>query len=152
VHNQISYTVSPDYFFAFKFHQFAIPEDLRNRIGASMVGWQASWWMGLIIGVPVLLVGLILPDGKSYLTHGLLAFAVIACTTLVVGLGALVHGTFTITEGELPGYWYPQGVDRVAFARAGNMHDFSYLGGGMGIITGSVYLIVARLRVRKRCT
>jgi hypothetical protein len=151
LHNQISYTVSPDYFFAFKFHQFAIPDDLRNRSGASIVGWHASWWMGLIIGVPVLLIGLILPGWKSYLTHGLLAFVVVACTALVVGLGALAYGYFTISEGALPDYWYPQGVaDRVAFARAGNMHNFSYLGGGIGIITGSVYLIVARLRLITR--
>ena len=148
LHNQISYTVSPDYFFAFKFHQFGIPEDLRNRIGASIVGWHASWWMGLIIGVPVLLIGLILPDSKSYFAHGLSAFAVVACTALIVGLGALVYGYFTISEEALPGYWYPQGVtDRISFARAGNMHNFSYLGGGIGIITGSVYLIVARLRL-----
>jgi hypothetical protein len=132
VHNQISYSVSPDYFFAFKFHQFAIPEDLRNRFGASIVGWYASWWMGLIVGVPVLLIGLILPDWKTYLTHGLWAFAVVVCITLVVGLGALVYGCFTISEGALPGYWYPVGVaDRVAFARAGTMHNFSYRGGAL---------------------
>jgi hypothetical protein len=153
LHNQISYTVSPDYFFAFKFHQFAIPDGLRGRIGAAIVGWDASWWMGLIIGVPVLLIGLILPDWKTYLTHGLVAFAVVALTALVVGFGALVYGYFTISEGSLPAYWYPNGiVDRVAFARAGNMHDFSYLGGGIGIITGSVYLIVARLRLTRHCT
>ena len=151
VHNQISYTVSPDYFYAFKFHQFAIPCDLRNRIGASIVGWYASWWMGLVIGVPVLLIGLILPDWKTYITHGLVAFVVVPLTSLLVGLGALACGNFTISNEALPGYWYPDGVvDRVAFARAGNMHNFTYLGGGIGIITGSVYLIVARLLLTKR--
>ncbi len=38
LHNQISYPVAPEYFHAFKFHQFAIPNGLHNRIGASMVG------------------------------------------------------------------------------------------------------------------
>ena len=41
LHNQISYSVSPEYFFAFKFHQFGIPEHLQNRIGASIVGCTA---------------------------------------------------------------------------------------------------------------
>ena len=153
LHNQISFSVSPDYFFAFKFHQFGIPDVLRGRIGASIVGWYASWWMGLVIGVPVLLIGLILPDWKTYLTHGLMTFAVVVLTALVFGLGALVYGYFTISEETLSGYWYPNGVgDRVAFARAGNMHNFSYLGGVIGIITGSAYLIVARLRLTKRCS
>ena len=48
IHNQISYTVSPEYFHAFKFQQFNIPPSLQNRIGASIVGWGASWWMGLL--------------------------------------------------------------------------------------------------------
>lgn len=154
LHNQISYTVSPDYFFAFKFQAFGIPYDLRGRIGASIVGWDASWWMGLIIGVPILATGLILPDLKSYLKHTLTAFVVIALTALIVGLSALVYGNSTISQEALPHYFrYPNGVeDKVAFARAGYMHNFSYLGGALGIITGCVYLIVARLRLAKRCT
>ena len=32
LHNQISFTVSPDYFFAFKFRQFGIPEEFRDRL------------------------------------------------------------------------------------------------------------------------
>jgi len=90
LHNQISYTVSPEYFTAFKFHQFSIPEDLRGRIGAAIVGWRASWWMGLFIGVPVLIVGLILPGWKTYVSRCFLAFAVVAVTALVVGLVALI--------------------------------------------------------------
>jgi hypothetical protein len=154
LHNQISYTISPDYFLAFKFHQFAIPESMQNRLGASVVGWYASWWMGLIIGVPVLLVGLIImPDGKTYWTHGLIAFAVVAGTALLVGVGAVVYGYFTISEDTLQDFHYPPGVaDRVAFARAGTMHNFSYVGGGLGIITGSAYLIIARWRMNKRST
>src|SRR5262245_51244273 len=93
LHNQISYTVSPDYFHAFKFDQFGIPEGLRGRIGASIVGWHASWWMGFLIGVPVLILGLILPGWKAYLSRCLLATAVVACTTLIVGLCALLFAS-----------------------------------------------------------
>ena len=147
LHNQVSYTVSPDYFHAFKFHQFGIPEGLQGRVGASIVGWRASWWMGLFIGVPVLLVGLILPGWKVYLSRCLIAFAVVAGTALLVGLGALLYAYLTISEASLPGYWYPDQVaDKVAFARAGTMHNFSYLGGFLGIVTGSLYLIVERMR------
>jgi hypothetical protein len=153
LHNQISYTVSPDYFYAFKFHQFGIPEDERGRIGAAIVGWHASWWMGLFLGVPVLLVGLILPDRKTYLSRCLWAFAVVAGTALVVGLGALLYASLTISETSFPEYWFPEGVvDKVAFARAGTMHNFSYLGGFIGILTGSLYLIVERVRLSKRRT
>lgn len=151
LHNQISYTVSPDYFFKFKFLQFQIPEELRNRVGASIVGWHASWWMGLCVGLPVLTIALIMPDAKTYLMHGLLSFAVVLVTALVVGLGALVYAYVALPEAAIADCWVPVGVaDRAAFVRAGTMHDFSYLGGGIGIITASVFLVVSRFRLARR--
>ena len=151
LHNQISYSVSPDYFDAFKFIQFDIPEGLQNRIGASIVGWQASWWMGLLMGTPVLLVGLLMPDARTYLTRVLIAYAVVALTALVVGLGGLLWAYCSITASNLPGYWYPAGAtDRVAFARAGTLHNFTYLGGFLGSITGSLYLVAERVRLTRR--
>ena len=151
LHNQISYTVSPDYFHAFKFDQFRIPSELHNRLGASLVGWYVSWWMGFLIGVPVLIVGLILPGWKLYLSRCLLAFAVVVVTALLVGLGALAYASFTFGETPPDWFWYPSAaIDRMAFARAGFMHDFSYLGGFLGILTASLYLIVERIRLWRR--
>jgi hypothetical protein len=132
LHDQISYTISPDYYYSFKFNQFRIPVVLRNRIGASMVGWYASWWMGLLIGIPVLLLGLIMPDRKSYVTRSLVAFGVVAFTSLVVGLTALFNAG-----------------DMNSFDRVGTMHNHSYLGGGLGIITASIYLIIERMRLTR---
>lgn len=59
LHNQISYTVSPEYFTQFKFHQFRINDSIPDRIGAAIVGWKASWWMGLVLGV------VLIPMGRS---------------------------------------------------------------------------------------
>jgi hypothetical protein len=149
VHNQISYTVSPDYFHAFKFDQFSIPDSLRGRVGASIVGWEAAWWMGIVIGEPVVLVGLILPGWRAYVTQTLMAFVVAATTALVVGLGGLAYACFSIGGSSLPPFVYPVGIDRVSFARAGLMHDFSYLGGLLGIVVAVAYLVVVRFRPRQ---
>jgi hypothetical protein len=148
VHDQVSYTVSPDYFHAFKFHQFQISPHLHDRIGAAIVGWRASWWMGSIIGVPLLIAGLLLPGWPAYLKHCLIAFAVVTATALVVGFGALAYAAATIADARLPDFWYPDGpINRVAFARAGVMHNFSYLGGFLGIFSGVLYLALARQRM-----
>jgi hypothetical protein len=146
LHDQISYTVSPDYFHAFKFHQLSIPADQQNRVGAAIVGWRATWWMGAIIGVPILTAGLLLPGAWAYFRHCLVAFLVVTVTALIVGLGALAFAWATITPDSLPGFRYPEGVDRIAFARAGVMHNFSYLGGFLGILTGTAYLAIVRYR------
>jgi hypothetical protein len=118
LHNQISYTVSPDYFHAFKFEQFRLSGEFHNRLGASIVGWCATWWMGLVIGIPVLLLALIMPGWKTYLTQSLVAILVVVLTALAIGLAGLAWASWNITASDLPGYWYPEGVaDKAAFAR-----------------------------------
>jgi hypothetical protein len=135
LHNQISYTVAPEYFHSFKFIQFDIPRNLHNRFGAALVGWLASWWMGLIISVPVLFVGLILPGWKTYANRCFVAFAIVALTALLVGLAALGLAGL---QGRTP------------YDCALAMHNASYLGGLVGIFTGSAYLVVARFRLGMR--
>jgi hypothetical protein len=148
LHDQISYTASPDYFHAFKFHQFRIPPDQHNRLGAAIVGWKATWWMGVVIGVPLLTAGLLLTrTWREFVSRSLIAFGVVATTALVIGLAALAGAAATISETRLPGFWFPdEPIDKVAFARVGVMHNFSYLGGFLGILTGVIYLAIARFR------
>jgi hypothetical protein len=152
VHDQLSYTISPEYFHAYKFQQFGIPAEHHDRVGAAVVGLRASWWMGLFIGLPVLLVARGLPDRRTYLTRSLIAFGVVALTALVVGLGGLIWAAATIrSPGDVPENWVLPGVaDTVAFAHVGIMHNASYLGGLLGIVTGIIYLWIVRLRVAGR--
>jgi hypothetical protein len=146
-HNQISYTVSPEYFHKFKFIQFAISDALPGRIGVSIVGWEASWWMGILIGIPIIPTGMILPGRKVFFTKVIHSFAVVAMTTFFVGFTALLSSFVLISEGDLLLEWCPEEiVDKVAFTRAGMMHSFSYLGGLLGILSGIIYLILAKLR------
>src|SRR5262245_57768608 len=108
LHDQVSYSVSPEYFHAFKFRQFGIPAEHHDRVGAAVVGWRASWWMGLVIGVPVLLISLALPDWRSYVSRSLIAFGAVAATALAVGLGALAYAGATMTDvADVSGAWIP---------------------------------------------
>lgn len=137
LHNQISYTVSPEYFTKFKFIQFSVGPILRGRVGAGVVGWAASWWMGALIAM------VLIPLTWRAATHGQFvrtlfrAYGVVVLTTLAVGLIALAGG-FIFIDASI-GSFERYGLaidDDVAFARAGNMHNFSYLGGVIGVITG----------------
>lgn len=140
LHNQISYSVSPDYFHAFKFVQFQLPFFVRDRIGASIVGFLASWWMGVVVAVPILFfAGNVPPERRVRVC--LQAFGIAVATAFVVGLGALAFAMLTIDESHVfPDGWFPmRNIDKAAFVRAGMMHNFSYLGGLLGIVTGCAY-------------
>ena len=130
VHNQISYSIAPEYFTQFKFHQFRIDKDIPDRIGAAFVGWHASWWMGIVIGIVLIPIGLLIRGTANYFWSMIRVFGIVAITTLVVGLTALT-AAFIILDAEAVGEITRYGneiANDVAFARAGTMHNFSYIG------------------------
>jgi hypothetical protein len=150
LHDQISYSVSSEYFTCFKFYQFQTPEHLQNRLGAALVGWAATWWMGIFIGLFVIPAGMIICIEEKYFRHTLESFAVVAMTAFVIGMGGLIVSFFVIDASSLPPWPYPESVtDKVAFARVGTMHNFSYLGGVVGIVTGIIYLVIRRFKFRR---
>jgi len=72
LHNQLSFSVGASYFYDVKFAQFGINPDIPPRIGAAQVGWMASWWMGLAMALPAMLIGFLRsPRGPVLLSHGL---------------------------------------------------------------------------------
>ena len=153
LHNQISYSVSPEYFTKFKFHQFGMIH-FQDRLGASFVGWAAAWWMGIVIGIILIPLGLIIQGVSTYFWVMLRVFGIVVLTTLLVGLVALAVAHFFIdanAAGEISRYGNEIEND-VAFARAGYMHNFSYLGGLLGILTGGFYIIRCRLRLTRRAS
>ncbi len=147
IHNQFSYSVGPEYFHKLKFQQFRIPQDLHNRLGAALVGWRASWWMGPLVGLPAFLLGLfLLPAMPQGLRTGLRAIgSVLLLTAAASGLG-LVFGMLAIdikVANQIP---VPSGVkDSAAFLRAGVMHDASYFGGLAGMLL-AVWLVIRERR------
>lgn len=136
LHNQISYTVAPEYFLDFKFHQFNIPPALPDRLGAALVGILASWWMGLVSGLPIALISAFAPGaGRMAAIFVRTAFFIMAIT-LALGLATLLVPQTLLAQvlDQIP---IPVGVsDTLAFARAGLMHDTSYLAGGLGMLVG----------------
>lgn len=149
VHNQISYSVAPAYFHEFKFRQFQVDPALHSRAGASLVGALASWWMGLILGIPIYLLGLFIRGDGLFWRSYMKAACIIVAATLLVGLGALAFAMFTIGPETLPNWiaeW--QVSDPTAFARAAMMHEFSYIGGVVGAGIGLGYMIAVAVRSR----
>jgi len=157
VHNQVSFTVAPEYFTKFKFYQFGVHDlqastsrPISSRGLASGIGWAASWWMGLVIGVVLIPLGLVIPGPARYFWSMVRVFGLVILTTLVVGLLALLVAFVivdpeTVTEIERYGN---QITDDAAFVRAGTMHNFSYLGGVIGIITGIIAIFRYRNKAR----
>src|SRR6187401_3401747 len=98
LHDQLTYTISPEYYTKFKFYQFGFM-DIGNeaifpnpRIEVSFVGLLATWWMGIPIGVILGLVGLIHKSSKVMFKVTFGAFLVAITLAFVTGLVGLAYG------------------------------------------------------------
>jgi hypothetical protein len=151
LHNQVSYTVSPDYFHAFKFYQFEVAEPLRNRWGASLVGVGASWWMGvplgLVLGIPTLLQ----PTRRGFVRATVLSIVTMLAVTMATGaIGLVLADSLVEAPARLEIYEGVPVQNPAAFWRAGSMHNFSYLGAAVGLVPAlCVQGLVWRNEVRR---
>src|SRR4029434_1324145 len=155
IHDQVTYTVSPEYYAKFKFHQFGLSDSpLPDRIKASVVGFLASWWMGIPIGILVGSIGFIHRDYRRMFRVTLWSFLLVIGYTLAVelaGLGYGYHRTATINLSDYR-YWFIPSVvvDLRRYLCVGYMHNSSYLGGAASIIVAWVFHVVVRIRSANR--
>lgn len=147
LHDQLTYTISPEYYTKFKFYQFGLM-DLGNeaifpnpRIQVSLVGFMATWWMGLPVGLILGMIGLIHQDPKRMFRFTFRALLINLLVAFITGLTGLVYGKFFITISGLNWYFPDNLIDLENFVAVGSMHNFSYLGGIIGLIAGCVYTI-----------
>jgi hypothetical protein len=148
--DQISYTISPEYFTKFKFPQFAWADlGWPNRAFAAEVGFLASWWAGLIAGWLLGRLGLAeLWLARDYRRA---AFAV-----AILVLIAALSGALAATAGAVVAYgtgvaefagWRAHVDDLKGFVVVAFLHWGSYAGAILG--TAAALLYVRRVRLTR---
>ncbi len=156
INDQITYTISPEYYTKFKFIQFNLignwslgenigtinsPEiKLENpRIGASIVGFLATWWVGLIIALVLGVLGLFYKDYKLMLKIILKSFLMVTLVSFIIGISGLLYGKMFLINNR-PNWYFPDNLmDFDNFIMVGSMHNFSYMGGIIALIIGVIY-------------
>ncbi|MCU0797452.1 MAG: hypothetical protein MUF31_16150 [Akkermansiaceae bacterium] len=146
LHDQLTYTLGPEYFTRFKFLQF----DWANRgqplrLYVAEIGFHATWWVGAICAWTLgrLTRG---PDREVRQAREILrGFPLILGISALAGVCGLAYGQYRLDHGGLH-YWEPfrdaYGItDLEAFARVGYIHNFGYAGAVIGLI---VAIIIGR--------
>lgn len=147
IHDQLTYTISPEYYTKFKFYQFGFM-DIGNeaifpnpRVQVAALGFLATWWMGIPIGIILAFVALSLPSGSRIFAVTLRAFLITILVAFITGLIGLLYGKLRLAKTGVD-WWLPENlIDKDNFIAVGSMHNFSYLGGLLGLISGIIYII-----------
>lgn len=149
VHNQISYSYAPTYFVDLKFPQFGIPVADRDEIGAALVGWYASWWMGTILGALFVLQGFRISSHTTFVWAFLKSSILIVILTLLLGVLALIWAVNFVEARHIPNNFLTYGSQEpLKFFHAAIMHSASYTAAGVSLVIA--YFLIFRRKIRNQ--
>lgn len=145
LHDQLSYTISPEYFTRFKFDQFAWADmGLPPRGFAAVVGCLASWWVGLFAAWFIARMRIPRPPVETVRRDLIIAISLVFGLAILGGASGLGFGHLIATHTDLADWedWqrYAGVRDLPNFARVGWLHNGSYLGAILGIMTALAWV------------
>lgn len=156
LHDQLTYTISNEYYTKFKFYQFGLMDLDKEaifpmpRLQVSAVGFLATWWMGLSIGLILGLVGLVHQNSRQMFQSTIKAIMITLIVAFATGLIGLAYGKIHLAETGV-NWWLPENlIDTKSFIAVGSMHNFSYLGGLTGLIAGCIYNIKQKHKIENK--
>ena len=138
IHNQISYTVSSEFFKNFLFGIFGTNEwNIKNeRLEASIVGIIGSYWVGLILGIIYTIIFLFMKT-ENNLNN--------VKNAMLINIGFAFFGSLIakfFIKYENSGVFIDFGTQNPQnYLEAAFMNTGSYFGGIVGIIVGIIYLL-----------
>lgn len=141
LHDQITFTISSEYFTVYKFEQFGFQDWGNNnpRLTTALIGFLATWWVGLYIGIIQGLVGLIHKSPKLMFKY---VFNSVLITLGIAIVFGIFGGIIEAVSGEADPSCFPYNIqDCRSFFIVGSIHNYGYLGGEIGAIMGLVYQI-----------
>ena len=94
LHDQITYSISPEYFTRMKFLQFHYADfGLPPRVFVAEIGFLATWWVGLIAGWFLARVAVPAFPGRSARAPILQGFAIMFASALSAALVGFLLGS-----------------------------------------------------------
>ena len=144
-HDQVTFSLGPEYFTHFKFDQFHYLDQTRAaRVLVAQIGFLATWWVGFFAGwfmgrvtIPHLQLGMAArQSGKAVLMMLVVAFLFAVAAWL--GSPVSLEDPRVSRWKEMLDLFRVQ--DTLSFIRVGYIHNASYLGGLIGLIGALIWL------------
>lgn len=159
LHDQVTYSISPEYFTQVKYLQFDyLNADLPDRLRVAQIGFLATVGVGFIGAWFMARVAVPRHPFSLALRKCLTGFALMFGTTLLSGIAGGVLGAL---HGPDYSKWEPFTVffdvrDLPAFVQVAYIHNAGYIGAFVGLVTAVCFCrrgaVSAPLRQRNRAT
>ena len=149
INDQITFSISSEYYTKFKFIQFNLANENNidkikfPRIFVAIVGFLATWWFGLVLGFILGLFNLIQTSWQKLFKVSFNALLIAILVTFITGILGLFYGFFFLSHqprSNFEGWFIPYNLENFRnFIAVGSMHNFSYIGGILGLIVAIFY-------------
>lgn len=149
INDQITFSISSEYYTKFKFIQFNLANENNidkikfPRIFVAIVGFLATWWFGLVLGFILGLFNLIQTSWQKLFKVSFNALLIAILVTFITGILGLFYGFFFLSHKPRSNFeeWFiPYNLENFRnFIAVGSMHNFSYIGGILGLIVAIFY-------------
>lgn len=148
LHDQVTYSLSPEYFTRMKFDQFAKADfGFPDRIFVAEIGFLATWWVGLIVGWFIARIALPAWPRPIAVRRMIIAFTIMMSCAVVAGIAGFFIGGRPDAALAWEQVCQSLGVrDARAFAQVAYIHNASYVGGLLGVAAAFLYLVHQKRR------
>jgi hypothetical protein len=143
IHDQVTYSISPEYFTRLKFAQFHYADfGLPARVFVAEIGFLATWWVGFIAAWFIARITVPAFSRAAAIRRIARGFLIILACALVAGNIGYVLG---LLHGPDYSAWESLAsrlgiLDLPSFVRVAYIHNASYLGGLIGLVAAIIYL------------
>lgn len=156
VHDQMTFSIGPEYFTTFKFEQFGWADKRKSwgvsdRFFVGTIGFLATWWVGMFTGW--FLGRIALPGWPRATAYRMcfLGFAMVFALGILGGIAGWLWGHY---HGPDYGRWHDiaeqMGIkDLRSFKTVGFIHNGSYIGGGLGLLLSSGLILWWRIHYQQ---
>lgn len=145
IHDQITFSISPEYFTRFKYQQFGLEPIGNDRVNVAIIGFWATWWFGAFIGLVIGGAALFYKDPREMKAAIIKAIKRVFIIAIIFGAAGFLAGKFYLVRTGV--HWnFPEGLkDKDRFIITGTIHNASYLGGLVGLFVATLLLLKTRI-------
>jgi hypothetical protein len=142
LHDQLSYSLSAEYFTQYKFQMYQVSpiEFGGDRMAVTVTGFRASWWLGLIIGTGIGFTACIFDGLQQMKQYILLAVLIVLLTTIIMGIAGYLYGEIVEVQQDLDRRLVRHLVKPVEYIVVGSIQQRSYFGALLGLLLAISFL------------
>lgn len=150
IHDQVTYSISPEYFTKFKYGQFGFEPEWfgGHRQTVAVIGFLATWWTGLPIAIILGIAVCFYVNVKAMWITTTKSILITMLITAFAGVIGYFYG-LTLVDENLNWDFPADLIDKPSFILVGSIHNFSYIGGVIGLVAAGSYQFIRRQQDQK---